>query len=340
MSARTESAATASLAASCGDATSAATTSLAASRGDATSAATTRAATTSAAAAGAGASRWSAINWTNSAALIGVHLGALAVFWTGVSLPALVALAVVYWIQIFGVSAGYHRYFAHRSFRTSRAFQFVLAYLGAAAAQMGPLWWTSYHRRHHAHADDPRDVHSPRQSGLLWAHVGWVLDANSAQMDPRYVRDWLRYPELRWLERRRWLPPLTVIGALAAAGALLERARPEWGAGPLQLVAWGFFVATSLCYQVTFCVNSISHRFGRRRFETADDSRNVAWLALLTNGEGWHNNHHRFPSSEKHGVAWWEVDVTHYLLRGLSMLGVVWSIRTHGQRVDGEGKAR
>lgn len=289
------------------------------------------------AATAAAPSRWRTVNWWNSAALVGIHAGALLVFWTGASVPALVAAAAVYWTQIFGVSAGYHRYFAHRSFRTSRAFQFLLAYLGASAAQMGPLWWVSYHRRHHARADGPGDVHSPRQAGLLWAHVGWVLDENSAAMDPRYVQDWLRYPELRWLDRLRWVPPLTVIALLAGLGFMLQAVRPEWGAGPLQMVAWGFFVATTVCYQVTFCVNSLSHRFGRRRFETHDDSRNIAWLALLTNGEGWHNNHHRFPSSEKHGVAWWEVDVTHYILRGLSLLGVVWAIRTHGLAARHDG---
>ncbi len=278
--------------------------------------------------AGAAPSRWRRISWINSSALIGIHAGALIVFWTGVSGPAAIAALIVYWTQIFGVSAGFHRYFSHRSFRTSRGFQLALAFLGGIAAQMGPLWWASYHRRHHAFADGPEDVHSPRQSGLLWAHVGWVLDANSARMDQRYVKDWLPYPELRWLDRMRWVPPLALVAALAAVGGWLARAAPAWGAGPLQMVVCGFFVPTAACYQVTFCVNSICHRFGRRRFDTADDSRNIAWLALLTNGEGWHNNHHRYPSSEKHGIAWWELDATHYILRGLQALGIVWSLKT------------
>ena len=182
-------------------------------------------------AAGAAPSRWRRINWINSAALIGIHAGSLLVFWTGFSRPAAIAALVVYWTEIFGISAGYHRYFAHHSFRTSRWFQFALAFLGGTAAQMGPLWWSSYHRRHHADADGPGDVHSPRQDGLLWAHVGWVLDANSAGMDPNYVRDWLRYPELRWLDRLRWLPPLTVIVALAALGGWLARFAPDWAPG-------------------------------------------------------------------------------------------------------------
>lgn len=271
-------------------------------------------------------------NWVNSAALIGIHGGAGLAFWTGISRPAAIAALVVYWTEIFGLSAGYHRYFAHRSFKTSRGFQLVLAILGAIPAQMGPLWWSSYHRRHHADADGPGDVHSPRQDGLAWAHVGWVLHANSAEMDPSYVRDWLSYPELRWLDRMRWVPPLAVIGSLAALGYWLGGTSQGSAAGALQMVVVGFFLPTALCYQVTFCVNSMGHRFGRRRFETADESRNLAWLALLTNGEGWHNNHHRFPSSEKHGFAWWELDLTHYLLRGLESLGVVWSLRTQSMR--------
>jgi stearoyl-CoA desaturase (delta-9 desaturase) len=284
-------------------------------------------------------SRWRRINWINSAALIGIHAGSLLVLWTGISRPAAIAALVVYWTEIFGVSAGYHRYFAHHSFRTSRGFQFALAFLGGTAAQMGPLWWSSYHRRHHADADGPGDVHSPRQDGLLWAHVGWVLDANSAGMDPNYVRDWLRYPELRWLDRLRWIPPLTVIVALAALGGWLAWLAPGSGTGPLQMVAWGFFLPTTICYQVTFSVNSIAHRFGRRRFDTADDSRNVAWIALMTNGEGWHNNHHRFPSSEKHGFAWWELDVTHAVLRGLEAFGVVWALKTQPAPAIPAGRA-
>jgi stearoyl-CoA desaturase (delta-9 desaturase) len=268
------------------------------------------------------------INLLNSGAIAIIHLGVLAVPLVGFSWPALVAAWLVYWTQVFGVSAGYHRYFAHRSFRTSRAFQFVLAWLGALSAQMGPLWWTSYHRRHHAHSDRQLDTHSPRQSGFWWAHIGWVLHENGNQMDARYVKDWSRYPELRWLDRWRWLPPLTGVLALTLVGWMMQRFAPQWGASPLQLIVWGFCLATTVMYHVTFSVNSIGHLFGKRRFGTEDDSRNNWWLALLTNGEGWHNNHHRYPWSERHGSVWWEIDVTHYLLRGLERLGVVWNIKT------------
>jgi stearoyl-CoA desaturase (delta-9 desaturase) len=268
------------------------------------------------------------IAWLASIPVFVIHFGWLAVFWTGVSWPAVIAAVAVYWIQIFGVSAGYHRYFAHRTFRTSRAFQFVLGWLGATSAQMGPLWWSSFHRRHHAHTDQPGDVHSPRQSGFWWAHMGWILERANLKSDPRFVRDWAEVPEIRWLDSVRWLPPLSAIVTLALLGAVLQRTRPEWGASPAQMVVWGFFVATVVCHHVTFCVNSLAHIVGRRRFDTPDDSRNLWWLAILTNGEGWHNNHHRFPASERHGHRWWEWDPTHYILRGLEKLGVVRDIRT------------
>lgn len=271
---------------------------------------------------------WKRINLANSIGLFLIHGAALGVLFVGVSWPAAIAAWCAYWIQIFGVSAGYHRYFAHRTFRTSRAFQFVLAYMGAMAAQMGPLWWASYHRRHHAHSDEPADIHSPRQGGFWWAHIGWVLFENGNQMDANYVKDWNRYAELRWLDDYRWVPPASLLVSMFGLGLWLQTAHPEWGAGPWQMAVWGFAVSTAFMHHVTFSVNSVTHMFGRRRFATKDDSRNVWWLALLTNGEGWHNNHHRFPMSEKHGLRWWELDVTHWMLRGLQQFGVVWGIRT------------
>jgi len=273
------------------------------------------------------------MNLASSLPLLLIHCGALLVFFVGFSWPAAVAAWCVYWTQILGVSAGYHRYFAHRTFLTSRPFQFLLAWTGAMAAQMGPLWWSSYHRRHHAHADTPRDVHSPRQDGFFWAHIGWVLFENGNQMDPRYVKDWIRFPELRWIDAYRWVPPLGVVALLAAVGWRLRVSHPQLGVTPLQMVVWGFFLATTLMYQVTFSVNSVAHIYGRRRFATADTSRNLWWLALLTNGEGWHNNHHAAPGSERHGFAWWEIDVTHYLLLLLQKLGLIWGVGPAAARV-------
>jgi len=272
------------------------------------------------------------ILWGGAFFLAAYHLGSLLVFRVGWSWPAVAACLAVYWAQIFGLSAGYHRYFSHRSFKTGRAFQLALALLGGLAAQMGPLWWASHHRRHHRCADRPGDAHSPVLSGFLWSHLGWFLSEEFRATDEAAVRDWNGFPELRWLDRGRVAVPGALLAVLFAAGVLLERARPEWGATGPQMLVWGGLLATTLCYQVTFCVNSVAHLFGRRRFDTPDNSRNLWLVALLTNGEGWHNNHHRFPSSERHGLRWWEWDPTHYLLRLLSALGIVWEIQVPPRR--------
>ncbi|UCF69610.1 MAG: acyl-CoA desaturase [Acidobacteriota bacterium] len=280
------------------------------------------------------------VNLWSGIPLAGFHLGCLLVIWVGVSWPAVIACAAVYWTQIFGVSAGYHRYFAHRSFRTSRWLQFLLAVLGATSAQMGPLWWSSHHRRHHQFADTEDDIHSPIRTGFLWSHLGWILSDEYKDIDPKYVKDWLRFPELVWLDRLRYLPPLGVGVILFVVGSWIAAYRPQWGASGWQLVVWGSFVGTTLCYQVTFCINSVTHLIGRRRFETHDNSRNVWFLALLTNGEGWHNNHHRYPSSERQGFFWWELDVTHYLLQVLKAVGLVWGIKEPPPVIYEETRAR
>ncbi len=285
-----------------------------------------------------GVRRRGRVNLWSGIPLFAFHAGSLLVVFVGVSGPALAACFIVYWLQIFGVSAGYHRYFAHRSFKTSRAFGFLLGVLGATSAQMGPLWWSSHHRRHHRYSDREGDVHSPRRSGFWWSHIGWILCSDYAERDDRFVADWLRHPELRLIDKFRYLPPLAIGLTTFAAGHWLEKASPGLGTNGPQMAVWGWLVATTLCYQVTFCINSLTHMVGRRRFDTADDSRNSLLLALLTMGEGWHNNHHRYPSSERHGFVWWEVDVTHYALRGLEQLGLVWSIRVPPARIYQEAE--
>lgn len=271
--------------------------------------------------------RVSGWNLWNAIPLTLYHLGALLVFAVGFSWPAVICLFVTYWLQIFGVSAGYHRYLAHRSFKTSRVFQFVLAFLGATSAQMGPLWWTAHHRRHHQHADTEDDLHSPTMAGFFWSHIGWMLDDSNAETNLKYVKDWARFPELRWLDKHRYVPPAVLGVSCFLAGAALSRWAPEWGANGVQLLVWGMLLSTTLVYQVTFCINSITHMIGSRRYATEDNSRNVWFLALLTNGEGWHNNHHRYPSSERQGFFWYELDMTHYILTVLSWFGVVWDIK-------------
>lgn len=220
-----------------------------------------------------------------------------------------------YLVRMWAVTAGYHRYFAHRSYKTSRAFQLFLAVLGATAMQNGPLWWASAHRDHHKHADTPEDPHSPVLRGFLYAHVGSIF--NRAKPDLRdysNVRDLTRYPELRFVDRHRWLPLIAYALMCLATGGM---------AG----VVWGFVVSTLAVLHATMLINSLAHVRGSRRYATADGSRNNGWLALLTLGEGWHNNHHHAMTSARQGFFWWEVDVTYYVIYGLARLGVVWRVR-------------
>jgi stearoyl-CoA desaturase (delta-9 desaturase) len=228
---------------------------------------------------------------------------------------SLLMLAVgSYALRMFGVTAGFHRYFSHRTFKTSRAFQFVLAFIGTAAMQNGPLWWASWHRHHHKHADTERDAHSPRRSGFWHAHLGWVLDGSHDEPNLSNVRDLSRFPELRFLDRHKWLPLITyAVACFAVAG---------WAG-----VVWGFVVSTVLVFHATCLINSLAHVWGQRRYATTDDSRNNAVLALLTMGEGWHNNHHHDMSSARQGVTWWEVDITYYVIKLLERVGIVWSVR-------------
>jgi stearoyl-CoA desaturase (Delta-9 desaturase) len=241
------------------------------------------------------------------AAVVGVV--ALGFSWTGL----LLALAL-YVVRMFFVTAGYHRYFSHRSFKTSRAFQLVLAVGAQTALQRGVLWWASTHRHHHAHSDGPEDVHSPARDGFWWSHLGWQLDPESNKADPERVRDLSRFPELRLLDRWGHVPGI----ALAVALALI---------GGAHAAVWGFFVSTTLLWHGTFLINSLAHVIGSRRYPTTDDSRNHWALAVATLGEGWHNNHHHYMSSARQGFRWWEIDPTYYGLRALALLRLVWDVR-------------
>jgi stearoyl-CoA desaturase (delta-9 desaturase) len=252
-----------------------------------------------------------------------MHLACLLAFWTGVSAAALAACLALYVVRMFAITAGFHRLLSHRSYRTGRLFQFLLAFLGTAAYQKGPLWWAAHHRRHHLHVDTGEDLHSPVARSLWQSHVGWFLSHDSRPTDVRLIPNLLKYRELRWLDKYYVLPPLVLAASTFLLGALLGRHLPGSGASGPQMLVWGFFVSTVLLYHGTFTVNSVAHLFGSRRFETADNSRNNFLVALITLGEGWHNNHHRYPSSERQGFYWWEVDVSHYALRALSWAGVV-----------------
>jgi stearoyl-CoA desaturase (delta-9 desaturase) len=253
-------------------------------------------------------------NWIATGLFIALHAACLAIWFTGTDPRALVLCGVCYLLRMFGITAGYHRYFSHRSYKTSRPFQFVLACLGCSALQKGPLWWAAHHRHHHRHSDTPDDLHSPRRKGFWWSHLGWILSPAYTSTNWQLVRDWRRFPELRWLNRNHWIPGF----ALAVACFLI---------GGWSGLVWGFFLSTVLVYHATFAINSLSHLFGNQRFATADDSRNNLLLALFTLGEGWHNNHHHYQSSARQGFFWWEVDVSYYALKLLGWGGLVWDLR-------------
>ncbi len=243
-----------------------------------------------------------------------VHLACFAAIWTGVSWTALALCIALYWLRIFGIGAGYHRYFSHRAFATSRAFQFVLAVLSQSTAQKSVLWWAAKHRHHHLHSDTEADVHSPRHMGFLYSHLGWIFSRRNDATDLVKVEDLARSPELRWLHRYELAP--------AAVLALICLAIGGWSG-----LVVGFFWSTVLVYHATFCINSLAHVHGRRRYVTGDDSRNNWLLAIFTMGEGWHNNHHACQSSVRQGFRWWEYDATFYILEVLSWTRLVWNLK-------------
>ena len=245
-----------------------------------------------------------------------MHASCALVFVVPITRTALLIAVVAYVVRMWAITMGYHRYFAHRTFKTSRVFQFILGWLGCSAMQNGPLWWSSWHRRHHRFSDEPGDAHSPVQGGFWHAHMGWFIDGSHDDPDLSNVQDLARYPELRFLERMKWLPLVTHAGLCFLIGG--------WSG-----LIWGFFVSTILVLHATMLINSMAHVFGTRRFETKDASRNNPILAILTLGEGWHNNHHHEMTSARQGFVWWELDVSYYVLCVLEWLGVVWDVRTH-----------
>jgi len=243
-----------------------------------------------------------------------VHLACLAAIWTGITWEAVAICFVLYWVRMFAIGAGYHRYFSHRAYATSRAFQFVLALLSQSSAQKSVLWWAAKHRHHHLHSDTEHDIHSPGGKGFWYSHVGWIFVRRHAKTDLVKVADLARFPELRWLHRFE-LAPAVALGFLC------------WLIGGWPGLVVGFFWSTVFLYHATFCINSLAHVHGRRRYVTGDDSRNNWFLALFTMGEGWHNNHHACQSSVRQGFRWWEIDPTFYILKGLSKLRVVWDLK-------------
>ncbi|WP_405229247.1 acyl-CoA desaturase [Lentisalinibacter sediminis] len=259
------------------------------------------------------------------------HLGCLGAFWTGVSPAALTVALILYLVRGFGVTAGYHRLLAHRSFRAGRTVQFLLAFAGSLATQGGPLWWVAHHRSHHRYTETDRDIHSPRTQGFWRSHMGWMLSAESFRENGANARDLYRVPELKFLQQHyAWI----VLGQGAAIFALGEGlAALGLNTSGLQMLVWGWFIATVALWHATFMVNSVCHLWGSRPFDAADTSTNNWLVAVLALGEGWHNNHHKFAYSARHGLEWWQFDLTWMLLRAMEKFDLVTDLRLPRRRM-------
>lgn len=248
-----------------------------------------------------------------------LHLAPLGAFWTGVTVTDVVVCVALYIVRMFGITAGFHRYFSHRTYKVGRITQFALAFLGSMSAQKGVLWWAAHHRHHHKHSDTDEDIHSPRR-GFWWSHVGWMLCHKYDDTRYELIKDLTQYRELVWLNRYWWVAPLSLALGLFALGG--------WS-----MLLIGFCLSTVLLYHGTFTINSLSHVFGSRRYDTDDLSRNNWFLALLTLGEGWHNNHHHFQASANQGFFWWEVDISFYVIGFMRRCGLAWDVKRPPKKV-------
>jgi stearoyl-CoA desaturase (delta-9 desaturase) len=258
-----------------------------------------------------------------------VQASALLVFVVPFSATFVLLWAASHFVRAIGLTLAFHRYFAHRAFQMNRAARFVWAFIGTAAMQKGPLWWAGHHVNHHKYADRDGDPHSPMVSGFYYAHIGWFLN------DTRYdvveasnpvIRDFSKARELAWLDRYHFLPPLTLAVALYLAGGM------PW-------LVYGFCLPTMTLAHATFCINTVNHMFGSRRFETVDESRNNAVTALFAVGEGWHNNHHRYQRAARNGFYWWEFDPTWYVIRAMAALGIASDLQVVPARIYAEARA-
>jgi stearoyl-CoA desaturase (delta-9 desaturase) len=265
------------------------------------------------------------VDWLRSVPFILMHLAPLGIIWTGFGWREAALAFGLYVVRMFFITAGFHRYFGHRSYKTGRVMQFILAFGGGTSVQKGALWWAAHHRHHHKHSDMDEDVHSPKR-GFWWSHMGWIMCTKYHRPPHELIRDFARYPELMFLDRHHAIPPL-----------VLGTACTLWG-GWSYLMA--FFVSTVFLYHGTFVINSLTHVWGSRRYATTDTSRNNLWLALITLGEGWHNNHHHYQRSTSQGFFWWEIDISYYVLKVMSWVGLVWGLHTppdsvkNSKRVD------
>jgi len=266
------------------------------------------------------------VQWLGNIPYLLIHLVPFAAFFTGFGLRDVLLCLGLYGARMFFITAGYHRYFAHRSYKMGRVMQFLMALGGTLAVQKGPLWWAAHHRHHHKYSDRFEDVHSPMK-GLFWSHMGWIMCRKHEPVRLHLIKDFAALPELRWLDRYHWVPPFAL-----GVGVWL------WGGWSALVV--GFFLSLVLSWHCTYLINSLSHLIGRRRYVTTDTSRNSMLLALLTFGEGWHNNHHYYQSSANQGFFWWEIDISYYVLRALSLVGLVRELRTPPAHVLADNRIR
>lgn len=271
------------------------------------------------------------------AVFILVHIACFAVFYVGISWAAVIFALFLYLSRMFFITAFYHRYFSHRSYKVSRPMQFLMSIAGSTAGQRGALWWASHHRGHHINSDTDIDPHSPR-NGLFNSHMLWFLRRGNFPMQDECINDLLRYPELRFLEKIDWLPFVLLFVACYYFGEFLALYFPGLATNGLQLLVWGGFISTVVLYHATYSINSLAHLFGKRRFNTNDDSRNNFWLALLTLGEGWHNNHHRYPASTRQGFYRYELDISFLLLKVLAAIGLVKDFKAVPAHIMDEGR--
>jgi len=271
--------------------------------------------------------RGNKIDYYRISPFIILHMGCLLVFYVKISQIAIFTALFLYFIRLFAITAFYHRYFSHRAFKTSRTWQFVFAVLGASSAQRGPLWWAAHHRNHHRHSDRFEDHHSPRQHGFWTSHIKWFLLTKNFETNTKLIPDLIKFPELVFLDRFDIIVPIILGLLIFFSGFILNYFYPSLQTNGLQLLVWGFFISTVAVMHTTFSINSIAHRYGKRRYNIKDDSRNNFLLAIFSLGEGWHNNHHYFPSSACQGFFWWEIDVTYYILRLMSFMGIINNMR-------------
>ena len=273
------------------------------------------------------------IDWMRVIPFIILHLSFFMIFFVGFSWTAFVVCMSLFAIRMFAITGFYHRYFSHKTFRTSRFVQCLFAMIGATAVQRGPLWWAAHHRGHHIHSDTTEDKHSPKEHGFIWSHMGWFLTKSNFVTNTKLIRELIRFPELRIIDRFDLLMPLALSISLWGLGYYLEQYEPSLHTNGFQLFIWGFSVSTIMLYHATFLVNSVAHQWGKKRYETKDTSRNNFLIAILTFGEGWHNNHHHYPGSARQGFYWWEIDLTYYVLKFLAMMGIIWDVRTVSENI-------